>query len=295
MAGRLRVKTSTRINRLTRGSGADPDPHPGIGGYTYPRGPYGATGFPGSTSDVRENPEAAEGKLHDDYTGQHPKRRWKNTVTQQRYVIPDSEVTKGPEQGLNPPGTDDTEHRPHLVISEDIPGGERQRNTVYRGGRQAIPGQRKTYRSAPKGGLDITDVDQESRYVFNGVNGGTDTWGDELRERDMPYTGMRGTPHEIPHMDRKGIRNVRGAYLDGERFHQAPDTGVGRQGGAYGRRIRGKERHRPTIFKAPAPWTGKFYDTTDSTGGPNEPGTNHQVREAVHVSAPSRNRRNKGF
>lgn len=34
---------------LRRGTGRGGIPHPGEGGYDYPRGPYGATGFPGST------------------------------------------------------------------------------------------------------------------------------------------------------------------------------------------------------------------------------------------------------
>lgn len=34
---------------LAKGTGRGGIPHPGQGGYDYPRGPYGATGFPGST------------------------------------------------------------------------------------------------------------------------------------------------------------------------------------------------------------------------------------------------------
>lgn len=289
MAGRTRTKKLERI------SYADPDPNPGIGGYDYPRGPYGATGFPGSTSDVRENPEAAEGKLHDDYTARHPRRSWKTIRAQQANVIPESEVTKGPENARNPDRVRDTERRPRIVTSKGTPGGERQRNTVYRGGRQAVPGAEHTYKSAPKGGFEITEVTRPSRYTFGGVNGGTDLLDDSLQDRRMPYTGMGGTPQTVWPV--KGIRSVRGAYLDGDRFYQAPGSSLrmGSQGGAYGQRVRGHERHRPTIFKEPAPWTGRFYDTTTNVGGPDTPGSNTHVREAVHVSPRARSRRNRGF
>lgn len=50
---------------LRRGTGRGGIPHPGEGGYNYPPGPYGATGFPGSTpaSKARlEHSQTAEGR-----------------------------------------------------------------------------------------------------------------------------------------------------------------------------------------------------------------------------------------
>lgn len=49
---------------LRRGTGRGGIPHPGEGGYNYPPGPFGATGFPGSTAAVRgrTKDQTAEGR-----------------------------------------------------------------------------------------------------------------------------------------------------------------------------------------------------------------------------------------
>jgi hypothetical protein len=44
-------------------------PLPGVGGYDYPRGPYGATGFPGSTPAAKQvHPQTADGRKDRQYT-----------------------------------------------------------------------------------------------------------------------------------------------------------------------------------------------------------------------------------
>jgi hypothetical protein len=288
---------------FNRGAVADPDPNPGIGGYTTPRGPDGQSGYPGSTSTTRVNPELAAAKLHDGDWGRQDgsrhlrfgSRRMPTITQQQANVIPPpaqngSLPFQGPDSKTNPHtpglnGVTDTEQRPRIIISEGIPGGERQRNTVYYGGLQAVPGEVRAYRSAPNPGMLPYDshgepVDQVSRYVFNGINGGTDALDDLLEAREMPYTGHRDYRGGLRHA--RGSR--RGAVLDGNRFYQAPDTELD-QGGAYGRRARGSQRHRPTIFAEPAPWASRFYDTNAATGGPDTPGTSSQVKSQVHVSA----------
>src|SRR5262245_45046920 len=46
------------------------DPEPGIGGYDYPRGPYGRTGFPGSTPAARRTkPQGPDGRRDPSYLG----------------------------------------------------------------------------------------------------------------------------------------------------------------------------------------------------------------------------------
>lgn len=55
--------------RTTKSKGAPPRvqtlPHPGIGGYDYPRGPYGKTGFPGSTpASKRTKGQGPTGRRH---------------------------------------------------------------------------------------------------------------------------------------------------------------------------------------------------------------------------------------
>lgn len=57
---------------LRKGTGRGGIPHPGEGGYDYPRGPYGATGFPGSTpASLRRtgHTQGPEGRLDPQYQG----------------------------------------------------------------------------------------------------------------------------------------------------------------------------------------------------------------------------------
>jgi hypothetical protein len=288
---------------VVRRSRADPDPNPGIGGYTRPRGPKGEGGYPGSTSWTRENPQAAADRLHNapgrpaaapPFGRPYRARRTPTVGQQQANVIPAPAHQgglpyQGPHNGVNPARVRDTERRPRLVISKGIPGGQRQRNTVYRGGLAAVPGATHTYRSAPKGRhFPITEVQVPSRYVFGGVNGGTDNLDDLMTERRMPYTGhVAGTADSFRGQLGHARGSVRGAVLDGTRFTLpavSKDTRVSKQGGAYGRRARGHQRHRPTIFAEPAPRTAQFYDTNAETGSPDAPGRNSQIRPNVYIS-----------
>jgi hypothetical protein len=285
---------------------ADPDPHPGIGGYDTPRGPAGQTGLPGSTAATRQNPQAGEDRIHDaplrpaPVGGRRFTSRATPTITAQqaRGIPPPAEngslPFRGPDAKTNPWFQDyplnnvaDTEVRPHIVISEGIPGGERQRNTVYYGGRQAIPGAEHSYKPATRLGrfTDMAPVEVPSRYVYGGINGGTDALDDIMTSRRMPYTGHGEYRGQLGHA--RG--SLRGASLDGNRFYQAPDTELN-QGGAYGQRIRGSQRHRPTIFNEPAPMNSQNYDTTANAGGPDVPGTNTQIAQNIHVS-PSATRK----
>lgn len=291
---------------LGGGGPADSDPNPGTGGYDTPRGPAGQTGLPGSTRATRLNPQSGEDRVHDaplrpmPVSGRRFTSRRAPTVTAQqaRGIPPPAQngslPFQGPDAKTNPWFSDyppnnvaDTEQRPRIVISQGIPGGENQRNTVYRGGRQAVPGAPHSYRPAPKLGRfsDFTPEVLPSRYVFGGINGGTDNLDDLMTARRMPYTGHGATSgfDRLPGYGAHARGSVRGAVLDGNRFFQAPDTQVD-QGGAYGQRIRGHQRHRPTIFAEPAPRNAQFYDTTVNAGGPDVPGSNTQVSENIHVS-----------
>lgn len=289
---------------------ADPDPNPGIGGYRRPRGPYGEDGYPGSTAATRENPQAAADRLHNararpaaapPFGRRYATRPMPTVGAQQANTIPAPAHQGGlPYHGgpVNPDRVRDTEHRPRVVLSQNIPGGQRQRNKLYYGGAQAVPGAEHTYRSASKGRhFPITESTMPSRYVFGGVNGGTDNLDDLMTARRMPYTGhVAGTADSFRGRLGHARGSVRGAHLDGTRLFLRPvtkDTRVAKQGGGYGRRIRGTQRHRPTIFNEPANWAGRFYDTTAETGTPDRPGANSQVVSNVHVSPrASRGRRN---
>jgi hypothetical protein len=56
---------------LRRGTGRGGIPHPGEGGYNYPAGPYGATGFPGSTAARRgaTKPQGPTGRKDPQFLG----------------------------------------------------------------------------------------------------------------------------------------------------------------------------------------------------------------------------------
>jgi hypothetical protein len=102
--------------------------------------------------------------------------------------------------------------------------------------------------------------------VFAG--GGVQTWS---VQRQMPYNG-RGD-------------GARGADLNGTRYYAtgAP-VNVNGANGEYGiGRLRGPN-HRPTVFTEPAPWSQNYYDTTQTTGTPDQPGPATQAPDMVYVS-----------
>jgi len=281
---------------------ADADPNPGLTIPAPPRGPAGQTGNPGTTSWTRLNPPAATEKrpfgpdrpVASPPWGRNVARpRYRTIPQQQADVIPQPAVNgslpfQGPDAKTNPGQVRDTEQRPRTVISAGTPGDENQRNTVYYGGRKAIPGALHSYRSAPKGNhFPITTSEIPSRYVFGGINGGTDVLDDMLTARRMPYTGHgpgSGLEH-LPGYLKHARGSIRGAVLSGHRFYQKPDTDVD-QGGAYGKSARGThtQRHRPVNFAEPAPRNAQFYDTTASVGTTDVAGTNAQVAEQIIVS-----------
>jgi hypothetical protein len=174
-----------------------------------------------------------------------------------------------------------TERQPN--ISEGTPGAQNVRNTIAERYKNP-PGQAHTYLSAPRpdqapvnpGGQAsdgnvhpervVQAVTVPSRYVWD--DGGVQTYG---MLRQMPYTG-RGN-------------GARGADLNGQRYYaegqsdQFWNAGQGDYGIA---RERGGSR--PVSFTEPAPWTSNFYDTTDTVGTPDNPGTPTQAPDLVYIS-----------
>lgn len=266
----------------------DPDPLPGQGGYAMGAGPYGAGGFPGSTSATRTfrgtNPRIAKVRADTNY-GITP-------VTQARYEMQHNSPaeffggpmlktgagndTAGGELGTlaahDPRATTTLYSQAQSQISLGVPGAQNVRNDValkYK----AAPGQVHTYQSAPRGdqGNGPTEaaasaVTVPSRFVFAG--GGVQTWS---VQRQMPYNG-RGD-------------GARGAALDGTRYYAtgAPEFANGGQGQYGVGRLRGPN-HRPTVFVEPAPWSANYYDTTAATGTPDNPGSGGQAPDMVYVS-----------
>lgn len=151
------------------------------------------------------------------------------------------------------------------VIGVGTPGAQNVRNQVSQ--RYKNPaGQTHSYKSAPNPGKPATDVSVPNRFVFPG--GGNQTWS-ALRE--MPYGG-RGN-------------GARGADLNGQRYYaagQADQFWNAGQGDLGIARERGNKR--PVSFTQPAPWASNFYDTTDSVGTTDSPGTSTQVPQSVYYS-----------
>jgi len=274
---------------------ADSDPHPGIGGYLTPRGDLGETGYPGSTSTTRLNPEQDTRPRTPEFPQQiygRPahRRRMLTIPEQQASVIPPPAHQggipwHGPDSKVNPQGPGqsgvrDTEVRRHTIIGGAPEGGQDVRNTKYYGGVKARPGETRTYRSAPQGRhFEITEVSVPNRHYkdFDGLS-------DSLQARKMPYTGHDEFRGNLGHA--RGSR--RGAVLDGARFYQQPDTELN-QGGGFGA-VRTAQRHRPTVFQEPAPWSARNMVTTAETGTPDSPGADSHVVDNIEVS-PSTGRR----
>lgn len=297
------------------------DPSPGIGGYSLPRGPAGQSGFPGSTSATRtfrgasprvakieadtntgfEQGLSAQDQIRQSaFRGDAPSRSPRSTpvvatpqpvLTQRLQGNDPSEFYGGPAlktgpgndtAGANPLSeaqaagghskrdteTPPTQRQPQIAL--DVPGAQNVRNTRAQD-YKAVPGQMRAYRSASRpdqaksGGIS-QPVTAESRFVFAG--GGVQTYG---MLRQMPYTG-RGN-------------GARGADLNGQRYYAEgqSDQFFNAGQGDYGiaREYGGK---RPVGFTEPAPWTSNFYDTTDTVGTVDNPGTPTQAPDMVYVS-----------
>lgn len=229
------------IQRLFGGKSQppNPDPLPGQGGYAYPRGPYGETGFPGSApgavpthgqgpGDTRNQRETVTGNQTE--WDNNPAGNW---MGQEGWHIPP-----------NGPLYNDTERYGEPVISRGVPGNQNQRNTRFYKGRRAAP-------------------DGVNRYVFGGTNGGYESYS---FEREMPYP-----------------RGFRGAQLSGLRYYADADQ-FKSQGGQFGIAREQGPNHRPTIFQEPAPWTTNYYDTTESVGTSDAPGSGGQAPNSVYIS-----------
>jgi hypothetical protein len=180
------------------------------------------------------------------------------------------------------PGT-----RREPVIGVGTPGSNNVRNSIalrYK----AVPGQVHTYQSASRPDQATPNVNGQasdgsvhpdqvsspvsvpSRFVYPG--GGNTTWS-VLRQ--MPYGG-RGD-------------GARGAQLSGARYYstgQADQFWNAGQGDYGIARARGGDHKRPVSFTMPTPWTANYYDTTETVGTPDQPGTPTQAPNMVWVSPP---------
>ena len=172
-------------------------PLPGVGGYAYPPGPYGATGFPGSTAAARKT------------KGQTPRSRRDRQLTAAQaqardtgpefqdvtpVMVPKPQTTRSqvrfrpgaePEPGnrfLRTDGTPrqprartgeetSTEHRMTPVIGADAPGSQNVRNTVAQR-YKARPEIWREYKPAPNPGKLGAHLNGTSYY-----HGDQQVWG----------------------------------------------------------------------------------------------------------------------
>jgi hypothetical protein len=231
----------------------DTNPHPGIGGYTLPRGPYGEGGFPGSAPAAPPtHPQTAEGIPQRKLTATQAQNEWDNLPPRRLNGTPQQPYARDMAQA------DDTEKRSSPILARDIPGDSNQRNTVYYGGRKAAPGMLREYLSSGNPAKPPEPVIVPDRYVFDGPNGGFESY---AVDRRIPYRiharpkGYRGAPSN------------RGADLSGQRYTMASkEVILGLPDGHYGiHRARGPN-HRPVKFTRPAPWSENYYDMAPREG-----------------------------
>ncbi len=238
------------IATLFGGKNKKPDPYPlpGIGGYDMPRGPMGEGGFPGSTSAAPPtHPQSSQGSRQRYRTASEIQDDWTTITPVTRSGLPDN------PRALNKRQLRDTEKLARPAISSGIPGNNNQRNTKYYGGRRAIP-------------------DGMNRYVFNGINGGYETW---AFDRQIPYRVHYRNPGY------EGVASVRGATLDGTRLNMESSQNLNQGGmGDYGLVRQRSQRHRPVSFTQPGPWTANYRDEAPYQG--------EEAPQAVFVSPSSK-------
>lgn len=272
-------------------------PLPGVGGYDYPRGPYGATGFPGSTPAAPPvHPQDPEGQRGARQTGgeqiSHGVPQWTKSQAEQdwaRFIGPDGQQYAPPARGRRvrgspqrdaEPGNWDAEVRSSPDINHIPPGNEKQRNTVYYGGRQAAPWKVREYLSSPNpgknGGQPARDMSAGYDNDAGAVVGGQPTPVTVMSRLVLApdtdgYAVQAPKPlkvHAMPDWYR-GDRHLRGAILDGTRYTgDVRDQQMRhREGqGSYGIARRRGPNHRPVRFERPGPWTANYYDSAPDQG-----------------------------
>lgn len=278
-----------RKTGLKRGTGRGGLPLPGEGGYDYPRGPYGATGFPGSTPAAKDThtqrrPEGARGLRQ--LTPAQAQHEWAQLPTRRANGTPRQPFARQ-MRSTSP------EHRSSPVIGADAPGAENVRNAVAQRFK-AKPGDWRPYRPAANPGKTGAHLDGPSRYhPETEVHGHPDgkpipgmapqpgypptvTVPSRFVSREGGQEGYAvNRPLEFAHGGTAGFppgytgsRHLRGARLTGQRYFGAlaDQQRIGLKSDSYGiARARGP-RHRPVQFRQPGPWTANYYDVAPEQG-----------------------------
>ena len=285
-------------------------PLPGVGGYDYPRGRYGETGFPGSTPAAGyTHTQGADGRRDRQLTVTGNQAEWAGLPPRTPSGLPaNPQVRTGretaPEQRMTP-----VIGRPVTATVKNV------RNTIaqrYKARPELVRG----YRPSPNPGKTGAALTGRSQYhpgtqVYGDPDGGpipampfnpgepptvtvqsryvSDEGSMEGYAMNRPLLFARGgTPAPYPdsYVRSTGNHHLRGGRLTGQRYFGAIEDQqrIGLPSDAYGiARARGPQ-HRPTRFEQPAPWTANFYDVPASTA-------QHQP-DMIHTS-PSRGPRGR--
>jgi hypothetical protein len=164
-------------------------PEPGTGGYPYPRGPYGKTGFPGSTpAAAKTHTQTVDGRRDRqlDTTDVWARDTGPEFLDVTPVEVPKPQPSHGSARfrpGIQPsrgnrflrPGGDPrqplartgeetaVEQRSTPVIGADAPGSQNVRNQVAQR-YKAVPGMWRPYRAAPNPGKTGAQLDGPSAY-----------------------------------------------------------------------------------------------------------------------------------
>jgi len=268
-------------------------PQPGVGGYDYPRGPFGATGFPGSTPAARTtHTQTADGRRERQLTASGNQAQWALLPTRRGDGTPRQPRARTGEETA-------VERRMTPVIGLPVGSPPKNvRNTIAQRWK-ADPLLWRAYRASPnpgKTGATLTGraINHPGTMIYGEPDG-------------VPVAGMRSNPGFPPEvtvqsrfvsaegnfegyaMDRPlefsrggvagypdsyvrstGVHHLRGGRLTGQRYFGALDEQqqIGLPTDAYGiSRARGP-RHRPVRFEQPPSWSANYYDVAPGTAEP---------------------------
>lgn len=284
-------------------------PLPGIGGYDYPRGPYGATGFPGSTTAAaRPHQQDAGGRKDRQLTVTGNQAEWALLPPRRPDGTPSQPRARYRVDGARAVFSTAPERRETPVIGGS-PGSQNVRNSIAQR-YKARPGLVRGYRPSPNPGKTGARLNGPSQYhpgtTVHGHPDGKPVPGMDSNTGPGPtvtvssrYVSLEGsqegyamnrpllftrggTPAPYPDswVRSTGNHHLRGGRLTGQRYFGAirDQQKIGLPSDSYGiARARGP-RHRPVAFTPPTPWTANYRDSAPG----EEPAS-----DMIHVS-PSR-------
>jgi len=284
-------------------------PEPGIGGYDYPRGPFGATGFPGSTpASKRTHSQGPDGRDDRQLTVSGAQAEWA--------ALPSRRANGTPRQPRARQMRSTAPETRMVPVSALPPGSQNVRNQVAHR-YKAVPGQIHRYQPASNPGKNADRLNAPSQYhptvqVHGHPDGkpvpGMDSnpgqsnavyvpsryvsheGGQEGYAVNRPLLFAKGgTPAAYPPWY-KGNEHLRGGRLTGQRYFGplAHQQHIGLSSDSYGiARARGP-RHRPVRFEQPPPWTANYYDTAPQPAQPADMIHRSPSRGRPHAARPRR-------